>query len=542
MSAEPTPEEARLQQALRVAADAMPSAPDDWADVLARSAGTHVPLAPVAGGRSGGGARTRAFAVAAAIVLVATVATLVGRSGHDARDGVRATPVDRDTGWYVPVGLPDGWSIGRISTQPGVMACPCEVTAWGDAASGDFLLLSARRSDGDALDAGNVGVDLGGGVTGRGHAGPSGDEYLLEWQQDEVVHAISSRGVPRDDVDELAVRLSQGGAVPDPPVAGWARTYHRAVDGPVDRAGLVTVQLRTPAGHEGQYLLLPTGTGAQQAVGSRPIDRDLAGQPLPVTELRHPVGDDRTGVRYLGEWPGSDAFVASQADGLTDDEARQLVAALRPASTERWRAFLDDAAGHDATLDRAATLADLFTTTHATADTTPRSTPTTTAPSTSATTATTAVTPPDSDPAATGSTTTTPSSRAGMDQLELGSIPADVTVANGEAFTIVLTATNPTDEPIALGGCFPSGATWQLVRDGTPVSSGGYARDCTDQGDVLAPGATRRLLGRSGTGFELHTAEGQDGIGAQLAPGRYEAVFRLTGIDEPVRVPVTITG
>lgn len=560
------PTEARLRAALDAAATATGPVTDDWADVLARADGTHLPAAPAASGRDPRRSTRRAatFAVAAALaLLVGTALVLATTTTDEDADTITAgaNEADEPTGWYVPSPLPPGWSVTDVTFTSTPWNCPCRSVTWGDEPSGRSLRYSRNPAveppEGIGVPPGRE-VDLGG-VTGR-LDDEDGPVPAVTWTE-----AGDRRGLVATEleVDELLATARGLVGRPDPvdsPIEGLTVVPGSEVDTDqrVERSVIVT--LRTAADHPISYSLTPRAGEATSWYGRylTPVDPlELDAGVDPVYDLATgwpttPEAAPPTGVpsatefvvlpRYLARPPGAEIVLPSFGGPaiLRDEEAYdpttvvadadRLVRSLRPASAEEWAEFLASADEHDPALDGVARLADL-----ADRDAVAP-------PGTSITTTTGAADPPATTPTTEAPPTTEGAPAGTTDPAIVATFELDdEAVAPGDEVVVRVTLTNTSDRTVPISPCFPAGLEWGIERDGsTVVGIQGGAVSCVAGGGELAPGETREVTnGASGTGVRLRTV---DGDGANLAPGRYDAVVTVEGLDEPVVAPFRITG
>lgn len=404
MSADPrTPlsgPEARLRDTLDQVATARPVA-DAWDaivdQVTAEAEGSTVlrPLVPTGpagpGGRAGrmDGHRRRRLALAAAcIVAVAAVGVgAVARRDDDRPEQITATPTPAEaTGWYVPVGLPDGWVLDSVGTDfadaaegPAGARCPCTKQVW--TAAGEVLFHSsfAGEIENKSYGGGIEQVSLGSGVLGLKSAGS------IQWEQAGRVHVLAPyRTAPvglepggltsaeRDRVNLAARQLVAQDGSSEPRLGGYELAESGTIPGGVRAYRTVVVTLRnTGTGRLASYGLSPRGfdVGDVFLIGA-PETVNLPGQERPIDRFAvnpDAAPGDADQFLYVGRWSGADVIVGrylepAPTNPMYDDDLRVVGGALRPATADQWAAFLDTATD-PASVDqraRANSLADLF--------------------------------------------------------------------------------------------------------------------------------------------------------------------------------------
>lgn len=563
------PAEARLRAALDAAATAAGPVTDDWADVLARADGTRLPSAEAAATGRDPRRRTRraaTFAVAAVLtLLVGTALVLATTTTDEDADTITAGPTraDEPTGWYVPSPLPAGWSVTDVTFTSTPWNCPCRSVTWGDEPTGRSLRYSRNPAveppDGAGVPPSRE-VDLGG-VTGR-LDDEDGPVPAVTWTEAGDRRVLVATEIGADELLAAARGLVGRPDPVDSPIEGLTVVAGSQVDTDqrVERAVVVT--LRTAEDHPVSYSLTPRSGDATSWYGRflTPVDPlELETGIDPVYDLvagwpTTPEAAPPTGVpsaaefvalpRYLARPPGAEVLLPSLGSPITTDgeatydpttvvaDTDRLVRSLRPASTEAWAAFLASADQHDPALDGMALLADL-----ADLDAV--------APSAMPTTTTTEPTPTQPSP-----TTTTPGVPPTTEADPVGSTdPAidasfevdDEEVAPGDEVVVRITATNTSDRAVPISPCFPASLDWGIEQDGVAVGlGGGIAASCTSGTDELAPGETRTVTnGAAGSGIRLRTV---DADGTNLAPGRYDAVVTVEGLDDRIVAPFRITG
>lgn len=584
MTAEPdrrpadrTAAETRLRDALDAVASDRPT-PDAWASIRDRAVdagatGTALPPLASIGSRVAG--HRRWLAAAAVLVLVAGVA-VVALAGRDGDDGTVTAGSGDPTGFHVPEGLPDGWTVDAVRLERSATACPCTQRTWTSVDGTVTVDVRTDRNHPSGYRPGAGGgpndVELGSGTRATIFEAPVS---TLTWISDQRWVVVTAAGLDRAELLAAGRVVAADVTSEAPPTSGVAllASWTQAEAEP-SRAPTVTVELTTPTGHHLGYTLTRPGT-FRFLVGPVVRERTLSDDQPPVIEVaRHPqapplrFSGDREPPLTYGLWPEVDVTgplqVGETGDGPTAEEADTLLASLRPASADRWRSFVADATEGDPAAI-APTLAALAgpdgqgpgqsVTTTPTSPTEPGSTPATT------TTAAPGTSPPGSEvPTLTeGSATVVLSVRPGRSlaattttvpwdpgvgaepldvERRVETEPIEVEVRPGDPVSIVVEVVNRTVDTVYLPGCFPGGASWNLFRDDEPVVFGGaYAVDCGEAPQPLAPGGSRRVS----QPFVMLTDGTRTDSGTPLSPGRYEAVIGVFFLQEPVRVPVVIT-
>jgi hypothetical protein len=548
-------ETAKLRAALDAVAAAHQPDPDAWSQISDRAAasGPLTVAAPVADRRR---RPWRTALAAAAIVAVAAIGLAVVRTtGNDdvrvgtTPDGKANAPSDA-TGWYIPVGLPDGWKVTSVTSDRSDDACPCRTTVWANADRSQTLragYADAVADDTPALDADpsrTATFDLGGGVEAERYDLEEPLGWDVSWTDDGRSHWIGAEGIALEDAEAIARAVFADPTTRTVPVPGLAFTDEWHEDGEVGRNASVDVTMQAPSGNAVPYSLSGPRTAVDLAA-TYTLASQLPGQPLPtLTYESRPPADKASTFPvlhdYLGRWPGatvrSAGMRSSDGNGVltpTDDEVAALMGALRPATTEEWRRFVAQAGNRDRTVTASATLAELIDgsptrgTTEATdpGSTDPTATNTTAAPVETSTTA---------DP---GTTAT-----GRLADLELG-LTAEPRLASWEDAGVVLTVRNPTDRPISDPACaldhaglalIPTDAATTSRVDAIPAGDLWWAdAGSCDGGVTVAPGATKTI--RLVTRAQFHDARY-----GPLPSGSYEATARITGVDRALTAPVTV--
>lgn len=536
----------RLRDALTTVADRHDLDPDAWDAIAGRTqlgSTPHLAEVGVRPSRRAQGRRTSVLAAAAVVGVIAGVGAATAIAQHDAGDDSTrvdtAAPVDEPTGWYVPVGLPDGWRVLQVTSTRMDDACPCRTAVWANADRSQVVIASrsdAPTMDGQALDVGTEDLaefDLGQGVTAT-RTGPmqptnpvdASDDYLVEWKVDGQQTSFSTLGLEVDDAEPIARALFADPVTDRIPVAGLTLVDQWNEDGEVGKAVDVDVMMQAPSGNPIDYSLQAPRMAVPYAWNYELTDR-LAGQPLATLENesggKRPEGSEFPDMPvthdYLGRWPGATVRSAGFREGKagsdevapTDAEVETLMASLRPATTEEWRRFVARAGNRDRTVTASATLADLID----------------------------GITTPVTDEA----TTTLPPDQAGeLGDLEL-SLAAEPRLASWEDAGVQLTVRNPTPTAITDRDCvldraevalLPVDAATRSAVQAVPAGDPWWSEDgpC-DGGVTIEPGASKtiRLVAR---------AQFHDSRYGPLPGGSYEATVRIDGVDAPVPAPVAI--
>lgn len=572
--------------------DAQPIA-DAWSSIAARTDGDSP--APAAVGRHRA-STPRWLAAAAVVVVLAAVAAMVvtGRDDHD--DSVTTGQTDEATGWYIPKGLPDGWSLIRAGVDRGSY-CEDVTHEWRREAT-DAIGAAAIRLTIEACAVpqpeavGEPGPSLGSGID-RSTFTTIGDQSQLVWQSD-ATWTLAGTGVSRDDLVTAARAL-----VADPslvevhqtatPLEGFADGGGGSGSGVQPDRGdgiAVFLALRTPQGYRVSYQLFPSGEGWVSSPLQVEEPFDVAAQPNPlvrrdVTSLLGPdLGSSDSGSVF-GAWPGADVQIAtwvSPGFDQIDDEGeappiryetrrrliRELAGSLRPATTEEWRAFLatSDEPSSDA-LRRAESIDDVAdaetgaTTTAPSAASTTLSAPVTTS---SPVEPTTTATPRGEGPVTSGPGTSTPNEQeqasfTELDDLDIRLELESGTVRAGSPVAGTLVLTNPTDRDIDLTECSEGFTRWGLVPAADPDQELMQQAmiDCYATPVVTVPaGETVRYRSSAGDPnglrwpFLAQRADPGDvfqlnGVAGTLGGGAYLAVLEVPGRTSTLRLSVPVT-
>lgn len=548
----------RLHAALTEVADRHQPDPAAWHRIHDRLQGggatlTEVTAAP-AGRRR---ARTRLLAAAAVLVAIAAVGAAVAATRHGDTTKVATTPPDDEaTGWYVPVGLPDGWSLTSVTSSRMDEACPCRDAVWANADRSQVI--TASRSDAPELDLQTLDVgpedltsfELGDGVTAT-RTGPLDADnpvdamgnWSVDWEAEGKRTSISAQGISTDTAEPIARALFADPDTDDLSVPGLDLVDAWSEDGEIGRNVQVEVMLQAPSGNPINYTLSAPRSAVPTAWSYEPTDR-LPDQPLPT------LGDEYGGPRpegsnlpdmpvthqYLGRWPGATVQSSGFRQGRTgsdvviptDAEVETLMSALRPATTEEWRRFVATAGNRDRAVTASATLADLIDQVAA-----PPSNETATTFAQS-----------DGTSAAGGGATTTAAPAAAGDLADLDlSLSAEPRLASWEDAGVELTVRNPTSTAISDPTCaldhaevalLPADDATRAQFDAVPAGEPWWSDDgACDGGLTIGPGATKtiRLVVR---------AQFHDARYGPLPSGTYDATARIAGIGDPATAPVAI--
>lgn len=543
----------RLRNTLTTVADRHDPDADAWAHIHDRTrAGallTEVTAAP-ASRRS----RARLLTAAAVLVAIAAVgAAVLVTKDDDTTNIATTTPEAEPTGWYVPVGLPDGWSVISVSNSRSDDDCPCRDVVWADADRSRVVIAGyspAPEDEGETLgvDPSDIRTfELGEGTTATRYGPFDGrDSWDVEWTSGGQRQSFTAIGIPADEAEPIARALLADPDTADLPVSGLAVIDEWREAGRVGRNVQLDVLMQAPSGNPIDYTLSAPRSAVGIAWSYEPTDR-LPGQPLATLGKESggppPAGSDLPTMPvthdFLGRWPGATVRSAGFREGSsdsnevkpTDAEVATLMSALRPATTEEWRRFVNQAGNRDRTVTASATLADLID----------GVTSSGTAPGATTTiareTGTTAV-----DETA---TTAGPSDTTGsLADLEL-TVTAEPRLATWEDAGVQLAIRNPTASPISDPTCaldhaevalVPADAGTRAAVDAIPAGDPWWSDDgACDGGLTIEPGASKsiRLITR---------AQFHDSRYGPLPSGTYAATVRIAGLDAPEPAPVEIGG
>ncbi|HRW37371.1 MAG: hypothetical protein KDB04_01125 [Acidimicrobiales bacterium] len=518
MSADLTPD--RVRRTLAAVADRYEADPDAWDEIRGRVEAGGI---EVAGLTTTPRHRLRPVLVAAAILVAGAVAAaLLVHRGPDQRRVATSSPPAAATGWYVPEGLPDGWTLLRVESTRSDDTCPCREVVWRDAAGERWIVASseavapgvepATSAPDDHVSTFEV-VD---GIEAEMNA-PAGSTYWdVRWTDGDQQAAVFAIGVDPALAAGVARLLHADPTFAVAPVPGLQEAERWDEPDAVGPDVIVDVQLRAPSGDLLGYSLQAPRAAIALSASYRPTDLLAGRQPLPTLRYRS-LGPDIEGpipmpLDLLGRWPGATVRAPGghqiDEDGTTrptEEETLALMAALRPASAERWRSFVAGAQNRDRALTAADTLQELI---DGSADGTP---------------------PP------TGS-------EGSLEGLEL-TVTAEPRVAAHEDLGVVLTVHNPTAEAIADPTCALDRATVALLGADEATAAqlraldepdGVWATDgpC-DGGLTLEPGGSKAIR------LEVR-AELARPAGGELPPGRYRATIAVEGLDARPSAPVQV--
>ena len=568
-------------------------------DDAAGATPVRMPVAPAPAGarqpaRTGGAGpkhARRALAVAAAVAVLVGAGVVVRSRGGDAGDGADVAAIAPEpTGWYVPVGLPDGWTLLGAEHWAGRPTCERRGFEWSDAEAGRAMGLGfdacGTRFSGDGMPAPDLidpemaagfptveEVDLGTTTaTGPAFDGElrtsspgafASDQRMLTWEGDGGVWTLRTLGLTEAELLDAARTLA---ADPD---GVDAEAAVLGVDLDLDlverweapaRIGSPEVQLslRSPDGRGvGLHLTLP-GDGVRPAGDAVVVAEQLAGQPNEVLLFDDPSWAGRFGAR----WPGADLTVfrweQDPMQFIDDDQLRTLLAALRPAGATDWRAFLSTATGEvSPPLLEAPTLAALL----GVEQEAPAPPPTEPAPSADTSPEDPAA--PDDgsgdagDPAPTtdadlvAEAALVPSdgpldSFSDLTGLEVRLSLADAVVTAQPGGGDALVLRNRTDAPIVVNECSTLLTTWGLVPRG---ADGPLPRrtitDCYDNSITTVPAhgvAVVPLEWGADRGFVARSADEsiRGGLLGTLPAGAYDAVVEVPTANGTLRARVPV--
>jgi hypothetical protein len=579
--------------------------PDAWAKISARADGAPAP-APV-----GRPAAVRWLVAAAVIALLAGVAVVIAATrGDDATSLAANQPAD-PTGWYIPQGLPQGWTLVTAWVVDDPTLCTKLERSWSETRMVDpGRTLTLTYDACGTTQPGAAPVDPS--ILGDGVELAAADEIRskpgsaeLRWQTDEGAWKLRLSGLTtpeerRAQLEEAARQVIDNPLDAHAPLPDLTDTGYRYIPG-TGTGPTVNVQLRAPstrtspnAGNLLTYRLTAPGAGPARDPFSvtEPVDpADVPGQALPLTlrtanwEEHQPTQATVSRSRYLGSWPGADVDVprwggetTSAGDVEPEDaaaalefdtqvakiEAATLVAALRPATAEQWRAYLATAEeAVDPDLLSAPDVRSVAASPDQGTTTQPKGTPTTTDPEATAATTTTALTPmttaPEAAPGTDGlespAATLTPgtdgqprnrySDLAGLRvRLRLNSTGVNAL----QPTTGVLLIENTTDRDITINGCSSKLTRWGVLArgergklpvrdelgncddaDGRPIPAGETAIVPLDAG--VYSGFSARAPGPELPVVYLGT----------LAGGPYTAIAVIPGSTGDIRVELPVT-
>jgi len=381
--------EARLRAALAAAASA-PVAPA-WDTIRSRvldddeslGAPLHRTATPIPS--------RRAALLAAAAVLLVIVAGVVVASRPDDAPTQRAGTVG-PSGWFVPVDLPEGWSVTAVTAvrsdgprcpEPGEE--PVRGVRWVRPADGATVVVVAGSSGCGATDTdlGPEGADVHrpettdedpvdlGSDAGQGWLSRAleGDEARLVWQVGRAYWVFESDGVAPEDLVALGREVVVAGSFDVAP-AGF--TVADRWSEPAQPHTVVEVEVTSADGTRLAYLVAPPGTGLFRGrPDARPLR--LPGQDLELQALGFPTSPwtalyglaaPEVDITLFARTTTVDGYVegSSLATPVRPEilaAAEDLATALAPATTEQWRDLLAAADEHTPVLDEAASFAAL---------------------------------------------------------------------------------------------------------------------------------------------------------------------------------------
>lgn len=532
-----------------------------------------------ASGRAAATRRTRrAMAVAAVVALLLGGAVAARSRAIDLRDEADvATVAPGPTGWYVPVGLPVGWTLLGAEHRDGGPTCERRGSQWTDPQAGRAMGLAfdacgTRFSDDRLPRPDEVNPELAAGfptveevdlgtttATGPAFDGelrttpPSAfapEQRMLTWEGDGGAWTLRTIGLSEEELLDAArtAAADPAGAGAEAAGLGAGLELVDRWEAP-ERAGAPEVQLslRSPdGGGVGIHLHLP-GDGVRPAGDTVVVPEGLPGRSARVLRFDDPGWAGRFGAAWVGADLTVYRWAEDPAGWIDDEQLRTLIAALRPASANTWRSYLETASGDvSASLLEAQDLTALL-------DIDPTEpTPPTSEESTTSTTDVDAGAPAaDADLVAEAELVASdgPLGRfSDLTGLVVRLALADAVVGTQPGGGDSLILRNPTDAPIVVNECSSLLTTWGLVPHG---ADGPLPRrlviDCFDTpittvppgGTVVVPlvwGADRGFVARS-VDESLH-----GGLLGTLPAGAYDAVVDLPtarGILR-ARVPVQI--
>lgn len=555
--------------------DAEPVA-DAWDEIAARAQGAL--LAPVPATAARPHAR-RWLAAAAVIVLLAGAALVVaGTRGDDSSSLTTDQP--EATGWYVPTGLPEGWSLKSATMIED--ECNHVTKRWeGEDPDGaepgvapnmelDYdpcgALDESERFAGPAL-----GPEVGSSQLASFNSKPSGSR--IRWESDGAWTLVGT-AVTEDELVAAAKDIVADPTSEGPLPSGMELRRSDTFWGEVSNR-VVRLELVAPNGYRVRYALAdPAVVPARNAYGhDAPVE--IAGQPEPVISREFsPTLCCTSGSRYIGRWPGALADFDRGPDFLpaarfpTDEEVAEqqdlikvLVGSLRPATTEEWRTFVATAAEQPVStqITDATSLLDLLDdpiqrttdTTMATSDTTAVDDPATT--STTATTTTTTAPGVTTDgTVVSGIGVAQPAqqpsdSYSDLDGLELRLEVMSSSIRAGQPVQGVLLIHNTTDELRHLNECTTGLMQWGLIPADDPEADPAPRSmiDCYDTPTISVPGGGdgRLPVDLMNGGFHAQNEDPERFSGGYLGTlpgGTYLAVAEVRGKTSTVRMTVPV--
>lgn len=514
----------QLRTALAATAEHHRPDPEAWQHITDRLSGDGPVLVAVGGPRRPGHRRrTRILAAAAIIAAIAALGAMASltRDVDPGTTDVATTPPADATGWYIPVGLADGWSVGAVTVQRMDEPCPCTATVWADP---ERDVIVTRLTEPDRTNRDGVTEVPGQGATtfdiseGIEATLSAPDDQLGYWDVDWVVggerQVLTAIGVPPARAVELAREVYADPTSTWIDVGGVELIETWAEPSDVNREADVQFTMVSPDGHFVDVSLASSHRFIAMAGSLVPTDRLADDQPLPLQTLRsydNPTGEVPRVRDYIGLWPGGSVRVLGGYSGeaATDAEIDAVAASLRPATLQEWRAFVSTAANRDRAATASATLDDLI----------------------------------EGRTSSTAATTTTVLSDPGrLEDLEL-SLAAEPQLATWEDAMAVLTVHNPTGAPIGDPGCaldgagialLPAGEATRDAVDAIPAGERWWTDGgpC-DGGTVIEPGATKTIR------LQVR-AQFLDARYGPLPAGSYRATASIEGVEAQPSAPVEI--
>lgn len=372
-----------VRRSLRALVAHQAPAADAWTDIRRRVEAGETGIV-VTGGSPAAKRPMARRALAAAAVVIALVGGLVAtRLATSDDQGVSVStdsPIEPN-GWYLPVGLPEGWHPLTVEVRLSPDVCPCRDAIWADASGARSVELISRGTldVDDTLDnSPGQAVDLGPGVEAKlESAAPPESEvsHGLIWEADGRRVLLGTTGLTDEQTLEIGRALVTDPLAMELPIDGVEAEADRRGQALLDEEAGVTVTYRAPSGHRVDYGIRLSDSQVINAPGAERYEATrLEGQPMPVLrgEPYRFIGYDYT--QYIGQWPGamtsSNGGVGVLRDGspnVTPEESDTLFAALRPVTTAEWRDMIaeaedpTDGGPPEAALRTAPTLTDLLT-------------------------------------------------------------------------------------------------------------------------------------------------------------------------------------
>jgi hypothetical protein len=369
-----------LRRTMDAVVDRATASPDGWAELRTRVLGgdSTPPLAVVPSRRG-----TRPLLVAAALVVVAAIgAALVVVQQRRDEGRVRTTeaPAGSPGGWYIPRDLPKGWKPLSVSGGPETIPCPCRSAIWREPDGAGWVWFRTEQQPeglpsndgGEGDDAGDPTVNLGRGVEARFLEGNLADaDWALSWDDEGQTASVKASGVSRDDAVAIASALVADPGRRDLPSGNVTLDRSDDTSSSEDlHEASVTVEYRRPDGGSITYALESSNRFHEFSPHEDWKSASLPGQDLPVdVQVEQVYTGPSHGYRpftsYRGIWPGASVHSPLNANiraGKFSPDAEQtatLVASLRPATLEEWRAFVRRTPTHEAPLLEVSSIADL---------------------------------------------------------------------------------------------------------------------------------------------------------------------------------------